>query len=203
MKKFLFVTFLISACASKSTSQPEFEETKVLERMRGAKAAPGWVDSEKEKFLETEGTTRQVSYRGTVIMSGNAKPDSCMRAASDIARSSIVKNIVDSLTTKSSVEDSGAGAETTSDQLIASFSQLRFTGVEISGVYWEKSIQSDENGNRVLKLQCWAKASIPATELKKQIDKAVGDAAKKNPEVAKEQDELRNKYFKQSAGEGE
>ncbi len=183
----MFLMCFVSCTAAKN--EPEFEATKVLERIGGKSETPEWVHGETG-LSEEKG---KVFFINVITMSGDSRPEACIKAAADSARTDILRHIKDNLTTSGQTFEASAAGDPGVESLTAFLSQGKLSGVTIDQKYWEKRVESNSSGDRVLKVYCAAKAGIAKQELARQLRDATGGGG--NPEIRKKLLEQQTLYL--------
>ena len=162
----------ISGCVT-TPSGPEFRESRVVERMGKVKESPAWAEGMTPMFEEGQ----DVVFAGILTMSGDARPEACLKAADVDARSMMLRHIKDTLTTSGQLNEVSATSDPGYEGLVAFLSQGNIKGARATQRYWEKVEESDSNGARVLRLKCAVKLAIAKTELAKQMRDATDTPA--------------------------
>lgn len=173
----LAVGLWLSGCVS-TPSGPEYRESRVVERMGKVKDSPAWAEGAVPMF--EEGT--DVVFAGILTMSGDARPEACLKAADVDVRSMMLRHIKDTLTTSGQLNEVSATSDPGYEGLVAFLSQGNIKGARTTQRYWEKVEESDTNGARVLRLKCAVKLSITKSELAKQMRDA-SDVPAGNAEI--------------------
>ena len=162
MKNVLVLGFLVLASC---TTVDGYKASEVLERVDNEGNTPKWTNA----TLPFQEDGANLVFISSVTMNGNARTEACMKTASEMGKVSILKYFKDSITSSGQYSDS-------SNEQVAIESLNTFTamgevkGVKTSESYWEKRIESDENGKRIIKLHCAAKVSINKIAAQKQLE---------------------------------
>lgn len=159
----------VVGCSSYSPGKKEFRASKVIERVGGKDETPTWASAE-EPLVEESG---KVVFINTVTMSGDARPETCVKAAEETGRAQMLRHIKDAMTTGGQVSELSSTGDPGVESLTAFLSQGKLSGASISARYWEKREESDASGDRVLKLRCSAKVAIAKGILDKQLQAAI------------------------------
>ena len=172
MKKLITLLGIIGFICSCSSlpSKLEFKASKVIERIGGKDETPQWATG--EQALIQEGN--QVFFINSTTMSGNARTESCLRAAEETGRAQMLRYIKDAMTASGQVNELSASNDPGVESLTAFLSQGKISGASIAARYWEKKEESDVSGERVLRLRCAAKVAISKAILEKQLRDAIG-----------------------------
>lgn len=157
---------VVSSCVS--TSGPEYEESEVLERLGGRDETPEWADGSKVMWEEDQ----NVLFTNNVRMDGNARPSACMKAAALNAKVEMLKYIKQNITSSGQFDDSSFDSDPAFESLTAFLSQGSISGASVKEQYWEKSVESNAEGARVLRLSCSALVSVKKSQLAKQLREA-------------------------------
>lgn len=162
-----------------TTTGPSYKAAEVIERIGGKGETPAWATGEVPMY-EKEG---KVFFTSTTNMSGDSRPDACMKVAGETGRVEIMRHIKDNVTASGQVSEQSATSDPGVESLMAFLSQGKLSGVSIAERYWEKRLESDSSGTRVLKIHCAAKVSISRADLTRQLQEALGNGG--NPEIRK------------------
>ena len=176
------IILMATGCVTSPTDyQPEFEASSVLERIGGLDETPEWATG-MTPFLEERG---DVIYVNTLSMSGDSRPEACSRAAANVGRMKILREIKDNITSSGQFSEMSASSDPAVDTLIAFLSQGSLTGVKVTARYWEKREESDTKGMRVLRLHCAVKVAIARNHLERQISEVIDGVKGGDPEIRK------------------
>lgn len=187
-----FATILIgvqtlSSCAT--APGPSFQKTEVIERIADRDKTPDWATGESVMSSEKD----QVVFISVTTMNGDARPESCMKVASESSRTEIIRHIKDNLTTSGQISEDSASSDPSIESLTAFLAQGKLSGVSVLQKYWEKRVESDKSGERVLRLFCAAKVGIKKSDLERQLKEALGKGG--NAEIRKQQIEAQKKFI--------
>lgn len=158
--------FLWGGCVS--SPKKEFNESRVVERMSRRDEAPSWADGSVAMAEESS----DILFYSHVTMGANARTEACFKAAELDGRSAILRHIKENISTSGQVNEVDASSDPGYEALTAFLSQSKLSGVRPTERYWEKIEQSDESGDRVLKLHCAVKLAIKKAELQRQLREA-------------------------------
>ncbi|MBM4251988.1 MAG: hypothetical protein FJ146_08460 [Deltaproteobacteria bacterium] len=172
-------TFLFSGCFSAKVQQPEFQPSRVLERIGQADTTPPWATGMVTLFQEHG----DINYVETITMSGNARPEACNNAAADLGRVQILRQVRDAITSSGQVAESSVTGDPAVERLMAFLSQGRLTGVKLVARYWERREESDESGMRVLRMACASRIAIPRNLLESQLQAAIAGQGGGNAQI--------------------
>jgi hypothetical protein len=178
-KSILVLLILNVSCVSTSKNQPEFEETQVLTRVAGLSSTPDWATGltpylvEKDDFVTIS----------TITMSGDARPDACTQAAGSIGRTKILRQIKEKISASEQINELSTASDPTLETLMVFLSQGSLTGAKNLANYWEKRIESDASGTRVLRLYCAVKVGIDKKYFQKQISDIIDGTKGGDPEI--------------------
>lgn len=189
----LFTSIIASSCTT--TQGNQFESSRVIERIGGAKDTPEWTTG-ANPVSEEKG---EVIFVNTLSMSGDTRPEACTRAAGDTARTEILRHIKDNLTASGQVAEDSGSTDPAVENLIAFLSQGKLSGVKVVSRYWEKREESDSTGSRVLRVHCAAKVAISKQTLAKQLREAT-EGTKGNPEIRHKLLEQQKKFLEEIGG---
>ncbi len=162
----------VNLMAGCSTAGPTFQKAEVLERISNKSESPEWASGVKTTFVEGN----DCIFISQISMAGNARTEACMKAAELDAHAGILKHIKSMITTSGQVNEASASADPSYESLTIFFATGRLSGIKTIDRYWEKRVESIENGDRVLKLRCAVKVSIRKSDLEKQLREATGDS---------------------------
>ena len=160
----LSAVILNSGCTT-TPKGPEFKESRVVERMGKAKESPAWTDGGQPMFEEGQ----DVIFASLLTMSGDARPEACMKAADVDARAMMLRHIKDTLTASGQLNEVSASNDPGYEGLIAFLSSGSIKGARTAQRFWEMVEESDSSGSRVLRLRCAVKLAVSKTELAKQM----------------------------------
>jgi len=160
--------FIFGMAGCVTTPTKEFAESKVLERIANKDETPQWADGTKAMGEESA----DVVFFSQMTMGANSRSEACIKAAELDGRSAMLRYIKENISSSGQVNETDAASDPGYEALTAFLSQSKLSGVRPSDRYWEKVEQSDENGDRVLKLRCVVKLAIKKTELQRQLREA-------------------------------
>lgn len=172
----LFLVTTFPACVTTPTK--EFGESRVLERVGGKDETPAWADGTKAMAEEAS----DVVFFAQMTMGANSRTEACIKAAELDGRSAMLRYIKENISSSGQVNETDAASDPGYEALTAFLSQSKLSGVRPSERYWEKVEQSDESGDRVLKLRCVVKLAIKKSELQRQLREATA-AQGGNPQI--------------------
>jgi tRNA-dihydrouridine synthase len=168
----------IISCAT-APKGPEYAKTKVIERMGDKEETPGWATG--EKIIWQEGA--DMVFVHTMTMSGDARAEACMKAASLDAKTEMLRYIKENITSAGQLNEADAATDPAYESLTAFLSKGSVSGALVKERYWEKVEMSENSGDRVLKVRCAAKVTVKKSELERQLREATNPKAKGNPEI--------------------
>ncbi len=182
MKATIQTTLLASMLMSCVTtpSGPEFRESRVVERIGKAKETPSWAEGTVTMFEEGQ----DAIFTSVMTMSGDSRPEACLKAADLDSRSMMLRHIKDTITASGQLNEVSASSDPGYESLIAFLSQGKITGAKTTERYWEKAEESDSAGARVLRLRCAVKVAVKKTELQRQMREAT-EVKSGNAEIRK------------------
>jgi hypothetical protein len=167
-----------SSCVTTSDKR-EFEASKVVERMGDGDETPEWTLGDQAMNEESG----DVVFVNVVSMSGDSRPEACTKAASLEAKAEMLKHIKESITSSGQLSEDSAQSDPAFEALTAFLSQGELNGARIADRYWERREESSADGERVLRLRCAAKVSIPKTTLARMLRDATTKVKSGNPEI--------------------
>jgi len=173
----VFAIVLLSLSACVSSGKADYKASEVIERIGGKNETPDWATGEIT-MTEEKGN---VIFINTTSLSGDSRSDACVKIASDSARTEILRHIKDNITASGQINEISATSDPGMESLTAFLSQGKLSGVSVQQKYWEKRVESNGSGERVLRLHCAAKVAISKSELNRQLREAVGQGG--NPEI--------------------
>ncbi len=159
----------ISCITGNSSSRPDFEPSKVIERVGSVDETPAWSNGTKATYEEAG----NVIFINTISMSGNTRPEACTRASSEFGREQIVRHIKEAVSVSGQVSETSGDADPAIDALTAILAQRSLSGVKVQERYWEKREESDASGERILRMHCASKVAISKVLLQKQLKDAI------------------------------
>lgn len=158
---------LITGCVS-GPSKPEYKPAEVVDRQKGYKDTPEWADPANPMFEEGS----DVVFISSTRMSGNFRPEACLKAADLDARSGMLRHVRDNITSSGQLNEMSASDDPAYESLVAFLSNGTINGAKVAARYWEKIEESDESGERVLRVRCAVKVAVKKTELARQLREA-------------------------------
>ncbi|MBM4254259.1 MAG: hypothetical protein FJ146_20015 [Deltaproteobacteria bacterium] len=182
MIKFGIATLLSSALLSCVTGSngPEYRESRVVERIGKAKETPTWAEGTVTMYEDGQ----DAIFTSIMTMSGDSRPEACLKAADLDSRSMMLRHIKDTLTASGQLNEVSASSDPGYEGLVAFLSQGKITGAKTTERYWEKAEESDTTGTRVLRLRCAVKVAVKKIELQRQMREAT-DVKSGNAEIRK------------------
>jgi hypothetical protein len=105
-------------------------------------------------------------------MSGDARPEVCLKAVEVDARSMMLRYIKDSIFTSGRLNDVVGYNDPGVESFLAFLSDGQVHGARSTQQYWEKTAESGSPGSQILRLTCGVKLVIPKAELAKQMREA-------------------------------
>lgn len=169
----------VAACTTPKVVHPDFEKPRVIERMGNVSESPTWSIG-SEPFAQENG---HVILTNTMTMSGDSRVEVCTGAASELGRVSILRQIMDQMTSSGQLSEESSSEDPAVESLTAYLAQGRISGVKVVKRYWEKREESDASGMRVLRVHCATQVSIARSELERQIRDAMSGRKSGNPEI--------------------
>lgn len=194
LKQSLLATLLVSCTTT--AYRRSFESARVVERIGGHSETPVWANG--EVAMQSEGA--DIVFIHFVSMSGNSRPEACLKAAEVESRSAFLQHIKASVTTSGQLSEESAADEPSYESLTAFLSQGQILGSRTTARYWERREESAESGERVLRVRCSVKMAVKKSELERQLRLAMGRGG--NKEV-REELEKAQKSFIQNVGSTE
>lgn len=174
---YLILTGFLGSCAT--SLEPTFHETRVLERIGDLDTTPHWADGSKVMWEENN----QAVFANIIRMTGDARPDACMKASALAAKGEMLQYIRQNITISGQLDESSLSGDPSYESLTAFLSQGKIHGVKILDRYWEKTVESNESGESVLRLRCATKVALQKSELQKQLREAANPKGKGNAEI--------------------
>ena len=177
--RFTLALALFTGCVSSQKSQPEFEDTQVLSRAGSLSSTPDWASGltpysvEKDDFVTIS----------TLTMSGDSRPDACTQAAGSVGRTKILRQIKENISSSEQISELSTSSDPSLETLMVFLSQGSLTGAKTLANYWEKRVESDSSGTRVLRLYCAVKVGIDKKYFQKQISDVIDGAKGGDPEI--------------------
>lgn len=184
------LAFIFISVGCVSTPKKEFAESRVIERIANKSETPNWADG--SKAMAEEGT--DVVFYSQMTMGSNARTEACIKAAELDGRSSMLRYIKENISSSGQVNETDASSDPGYESLTAFLSQSKLSGVRPGDRYWEKVEQSDENGDRVLKLRCVVKLAIKKSELQRQLREATASQGG-NPQIRESLMNAQKEFF--------
>lgn len=177
---FLFpaATLIVGSCAT-NPSSVGFHPSKVIERIADKSETPAWARGESV-MTEENG---EITFSNVVSMSGDARPESCTKAASLDAKAEMLRHIKENITAAGQLADDSVQSDPSFESLTAFLSQGELHGAKVGEKYWEKREESATDGSRVLRLNCAAKVTISKAALAKMLREATTKEKSGNPEI--------------------
>lgn len=191
MKRLSLPLLVVSVLGSCTHSGPSFEETEIIERMEGYDETPMFATGRKTMWTED----KDAIFANIILMSGNTRPDACMKAASLGAKTAMLKYIKEQVTTSGQLAEDSAQEDPGYESLTAFLSQGSISGAKVIEQYYDRREVSEASGARVLKLKCAAKISVNKNHLAKQLREATNKGPKGNKEVRKKLIEAQKNFI--------
>lgn len=176
MRDLIVIAAVVLGASCVSTGEkpkPTYEKSEVIERIGDLDETPSWSLG-ITPFTSESGSYMYVS---SLTLDGDARPEACSKAAANEGRASILREIRDNLSVSGQLSTSSASSDPSKEEFLVFISQRSLTGVRVVETYWEKRIESDASGERVLRLRCASKVSISKSFLNRQIEEAVDAVA--------------------------
>lgn len=173
----ILLTLLCSCLTDPGTKV--FQPSRVIERTGEKDATPAWANGES-LMAEENG---DVIFANVISMSGDSRPEACTKAASLDAKAEMLKHIKESITVSGQLTDDSVQSDPAFESLTAFLSQGDISGAKIAERYWERREESSADGERVLRLKCAAKVTIPKAALARMLREATTKAKSGNPEI--------------------
>ena len=159
--------------------EPEFEASEVLERVGELAQRPDWANGSEPIFKELG----NVTFISTLTMTGNARPDACTQTAANFARGNILREVQENITLSGQINEQLSATDPAIESLMAYLAQGKLSGARVARNYWEKRVESDQTGRRVLKIYCAAAVVISEDDLRSQIYAAIDGSNKAEPAI--------------------
>lgn len=185
----LFGLFLAIGCST--TNVKGFQKSEVLERIANLDETPEWASGQKVLWEENG----FVIFANRVEMSGDARPDACVRVSEETSRAAILRYVSDGITSSGQINELSASNDPGMESLTAFLASGKLSGVKIAERYWEKMVQSDSTGSPSLRIACVAKVQIQKAALEMQLKNALnptGNAEIRKALLAAQKDFLNN-----------
>lgn len=183
------LSLFLTSCSTTS-SGPLFESSQVLDRMGDLSKSPEWATGAKP--ITEEGGN--VIYTSVLILSGDARPDACMRMAEEQSRGRFLREIKDQIATTGQVNEIDAESDPAWESLSTFAAKGQLSGARTTERFWERKVQSDGTGNRILKLHCASRVAIRREILQKQINDVLRNS-KGNPVVREKLQKFHEDYL--------
>ena len=165
-------------CASRS-GKPSATGSVTLERMGDAHQTPEWAWGAKG-LLEEGG---EIVFVNTANLSGDARPEACLKVTEENGRAAMVRTIRDSFTASGQVSELSASHDPSVETFLAFLAQGNLTGVKIKERYWEKRMETSSSGDRELRMRCASKVSIEKSFLDQQMRQAITKSSQARVDV--------------------
>lgn len=193
----LSITLFVAGCTTTGPTQPDFQPSRVIERMGSVSETPSWATG-AEPISEEKG---DLVFVHTITMSGDTRTEACTNAAGEKGRAEFVRHIKDAITSSGQLSETSGTADPGIEEQIAHLAQMKLSGAKVAARYWEKVEESDSQGSRVLRIRCAAKVAIPKTLLAKQLRDAT-DQGGGNAEIRKKLIDAQSKFLENVGKEG-
>lgn len=188
------VTVLLAGCVT-APAKPEYQESRVLERVGGKDETPEWADGTHS--MEEAGA--DVIFVAQTTMGGNSRTEACVKAAELDGRASMLRYVKENISASGQVNETDAASDPGYESLTAFLSSGKLSGIKTTAKYWEKVEQSDEGGDRVLKVRCVVKLAIKKSDLQRQLREATA-ASGGNPKVHDALINAQSQFFENLGG---
>lgn len=171
---------LVTSACTTPPGKPEYKPAEVIERMEGHTSTPAFAIGNKTMWNEGS----DVIFAHILTMSGNSRPDGCMKAASLQAKSELLQHIKSAITTSGQVQELNAEDDPGYESLTAFLSQGTINGAKVVEQYWQRVEESEATtGERVLRLKCASKVAVSKSMLAKMLRDATGKAPGGDPKI--------------------
>ncbi|SMF12461.1 hypothetical protein [Pseudobacteriovorax antillogorgiicola] len=171
---------MLSSCSSTpEEGAPEFRASRVIERMAGMEDTPDWATGAKVMWKDG----KLVYFANIMTMSGDSRPEACMKAAALDAKTQMLRYIKENITTSGQLDEASAADDPAFESITAFLSQGAISGASVKQRYYEIREQSDTAGSRVLKIRCAASIAVKEALLAKQLRDATSPKQKGNAEI--------------------
>jgi hypothetical protein len=177
----VLVASVLGACSSTpDPERPEYARSKVIERIGGQEETPDWATGAKVMWKDG----RDVYFANIMTMSGDSRPEACMKAAALDAKTQMLRYIKENITTSGQLDEASASEDPSYEALTAFLSQGAISGASVKNRYYEVREESATTGQRVLKVRCAAQIVVDKGLLAQQLKDATRPAGKQgNPEI--------------------
>ena len=152
----LAVAFAFIGCASSRAT--------VWERIGEQDETPKWTYGEKT-MQDAESDVFFIH----VVSTPTGQPEGCLRVAEEGARARVLRHIKDSMTNSGQTSESGLDNDSHAESLTTWLAAGSLQGVTTEERYWERVVEKDPEGKKLLKLRCAAKVKISKVMLERQI----------------------------------
>ena len=189
----------VTACTNneKPGNRPDFEASRIVERMEGFEKTPEYATGAKVMW----GEGKQVYFANIMSLSGDSRPDACLKAAGIEAKAEMLKYIKESMTTSGQLSDDAVQEDPAMESLTAFISQGNISGAAIADRYWDRREESDSTGDRILRVRCAVKVAIDKGLLAKQLREATTKTKEGNPEIREKLLEAQKSFLENVGGE--
>lgn len=167
----LFALLMIIAEACATTSGPTFEKARVIERMGDADETPDWTTG--SIAMTSQGS--DIIFNHFLTMTGNSRVDACLKVVDIEARTAFLRHINENISTSGQLNEVNAQDDPSYESLTTFLSQGKISGAKTLERYWERMEESNEAGERVLRLRCATKLAIKKADLERQLRSALGN----------------------------
>lgn len=164
---FGLMVLVATGCVS-TPDRPEYKPAEVVERMGGQDDTPEWTHVAEPMFVEGV----DVVFVSSQTMTGNARPEACVKAAELGAKADLLRHVKDNITASGQVNEVSATDDPGYEALTAFLSQGSINGTSTKARHWERVLESDEAGERVLRIKCAVKVAVKKVELARQLREA-------------------------------
>ncbi|MDC3364964.1 hypothetical protein OAV86_02775 [Pseudomonadales bacterium] len=151
----------------------------VIERLGRATETPAWAYGAKVMWQVKD----SVIFAYSLEMSGESRPDVCMKAASLQARTEMRRYISEAISSSEIMSQANLISDPEFESVTVSIAQGSIAGTSVKEQYWEKVLKTDVRGEKRLRMQCSSQVQVTRADLDRQLEQKIIVETAKNPEM--------------------
>ena len=173
----MLLTLAVSQCSLSHAASQYAPE--VTERLGMASETPEWTYGAKVMWQDGD----SVIFAHALEMSGDSRPDVCMKAASLQARVAMRRFITESISSSELLSQASLTSDPEFESVTASLAQGSIKGASVREQYWERLLKPDVRGERRLRMRCASQVQVTRSDLDGQLEQIIVTQTKNNPEM--------------------
>lgn len=169
-KDLIYICMPLVCCQACSTASVKgYQADETLSTLNN-RSQPDWAD-ESIPFGVRDGKAYSV---GVATLRGDERPEAGFRIAENNARANFAKSIENRMEFVFQNAEENASLDSTQAHYIGSeVSKLTSHSMTLSGQYWRRFAQTNEDGSRKIFYRIYSLVTMPEQDLKKAVDDAI------------------------------